>query len=572
MPIFTSVVILGFPIALVLAWAYELTPQGIKRTEEIPADAGVARAGGWKFGYAITGLLALAVTFIVLDRYVLDANDSAGDSAASTDAEPIVDASAETRISVAVLPFRNLSSDPEQAYFADGLSEQLLNSLKQIPELLVTERASSFAFKDSDRPIDEIAGVLGVQHVLGGSVRKDGSTVRIATQLTRVTDGAQLWSETYDFEFANIFAIQDSITESVAKALSVTLGVLGRRVPGLTRNVAAFDEFLRARSDADEFTPDSFRAAIDHYQRAIALDSSFSLAFVGLSTAYYLGPTVVPDQAELWRRRGAEAFAQARLLTPDAPAVLSRAAQGEIDQGNWSEAAVILAGLAASQTQAAVDFPISSLYGGFLLRVGRTREAIEALEQARAVDPLSWNIAYGLGEAYADAGDIDAALAEFDRGLGLEATSLVLITGDALFVALGSRDRAEIERRVAAIPRGQIDVVPVMATYLDDPAGGVAEIRRRSAAREGSSPLAAGILAQWAAYYGAPELAIELMLGIPNDSGFLPLMLWNPNMREVRPLPQFRDLVTRMGLVPYWREYGWPDHCQPLSGEDFECK
>jgi TolB-like protein/DNA-binding winged helix-turn-helix (wHTH) protein len=206
--------------------------------------------------------------------------------------------------SVAVLPFDNLSSDPEQAYFADGVTTELLNTLSRVRDLRVTGRTSSFHFKDRNENLRTIGDTLGVGHVLQGSVRKAGNQVRIAAQLSNARTGDQLWSETYERSLDDIFLIQDEIAKSVANALQVKLGVgdVGR-MPGMTHNVAAYDEYLRGMALNLDWRAESFPLGIAHLQRAVALDPSFSLAWAGLHTVYVNGASFVPERAVEWRQK-----------------------------------------------------------------------------------------------------------------------------------------------------------------------------------------------------------------------------------------------------------------------------
>src|SRR6185437_1221964 len=277
--------------------------------------------------------------------------------------------------SVAVLPFENLSSDPEQAYFADGITAELLSTLSRVRGLRVTGRASSFQFKDSSEDLHTIGSALGVEHILRGSVRKAGDRVRISAQLNDARSGDQLWSQTYERRLDDIFVIQDEIAGSVAHALQVKLGVgelfgIGdvARAPGMTRNVAAYDE---------------------HLQRAVALDPLFSIGWAGLHTACINAAFVVPARAAEWRRQGAAALERARILTPDAPQVLLETGIAESRRGHWLKAASVFEQLQAAYARDGMADQAHAPRGVFLLEVGRVREAIPELERARAEDPLA---------------------------------------------------------------------------------------------------------------------------------------------------------------------------------------
>lgn len=218
------VLALGFPVVLFLSWAYEVTPEGIKRESEVDRIQSTTQVTGRKLDRAITGLLVIALAYFAYDKFVLSGDreaalveatmQSATEQAASTDL------STESSKSVAVLPFAALSSGEDDGYFADGLTEEILNSLAALPELLVTARTSSFHFKDLNLPVPEIAATLGVDNVVEGSVRRSGNQLRITAQLIRAADGFHLWSQTYDRTMDDVFAVQEDIATSIAETLN----------------------------------------------------------------------------------------------------------------------------------------------------------------------------------------------------------------------------------------------------------------------------------------------------------------------------------------------------------------
>ncbi|MGB5628649.1 MAG: hypothetical protein WBM57_04730, partial [Woeseiaceae bacterium] len=199
---------IGFPMAIFFAWAYEMTPEGIKREKEVDRSQSITQQTGQKLNRTIIVVLLAAVGFLLVDKFVLQDGTPATTSAAK---------------SVAVLPFVAMSRGPDDEFFADGLTEEILNSLTRVPELLVTARTSAFHFKGQDIPIPEIADALGVAHVVEGSVRRDGDRLRVTAQLIRADDGFHLWSENYDRETEDTFGVQTDIAEKIATALDVVL-------------------------------------------------------------------------------------------------------------------------------------------------------------------------------------------------------------------------------------------------------------------------------------------------------------------------------------------------------------
>jgi adenylate cyclase len=217
---------IGFIPALVFAWAFELTPDGIKKEADVDRTGSIASTTGRKLDRAIIGVLVVALAYFVYDKFSPD-NGSAKvvETTPQAATTPVTtDESAKTNIqSVAVLPFTAMSSGEDDGYFADGLTEEILNSLTALPELLVTARTSSFHFKGKNLPIPEIAATLGVAHVVEGSVRRSGNRVRITAQLIRADDGFHLWSNTYDRTLEDVFAVQEDIAENIAETLDVVL-------------------------------------------------------------------------------------------------------------------------------------------------------------------------------------------------------------------------------------------------------------------------------------------------------------------------------------------------------------
>jgi len=201
-------IIIGFPIALIFAWAFEMTPDGIKKEAEVDRSHSITDRTGKKLDRIVIAVLGVAVVSLLVDKFILDDNPAA-----------IV----TTDKSVAVLPFVAMSRGPDDEYFADGLTEEILNSLTRLPQLLVTARTSAFHFKGQDIPIPEIAATLGVAHVVEGSVRRDGGRLRVTAQLIRAQDGFHVWSESYDRSADDTFGVQTDIAEKIATALDIVM-------------------------------------------------------------------------------------------------------------------------------------------------------------------------------------------------------------------------------------------------------------------------------------------------------------------------------------------------------------
>ncbi len=287
MKVLTFLVILGFPLALIFAWAFELTPKGIKRETAVDPAESITSKTGRKLDFAIIGLLAVAVVYFAVDKFVLEADTELTE--ATAEQVPAAESVAREK-SIAVLPFVNMSSDPEQEYFSDGISEEILNVLAQVPGLRVASRTSAFTFKGDNRNIGEIAAILKVNHVLEGSVRKSGNRVRIAAQLIDASNEKHLWSETYDRELIDIFAIQSEIARAVARKIKIELSPEKEALLANTQAVdpEAHEAYLRGQYEAAKFTADSYTRAMEHYQRALLADPEYAPAYAGLANAYFM--------------------------------------------------------------------------------------------------------------------------------------------------------------------------------------------------------------------------------------------------------------------------------------------
>ncbi len=471
--------------------------------------------------------------------------------------------------SLAVLPFADLSPDGDQAYFADGITEEVLNRLGRLRDLRVIARTSSFQLRGQGVEARAVGEKLGVKHLLLGSVRKGGDRVRITAQLIEAPTSQQLWAQTFERPLEDIFAVQDEIARAVSVAMQVKLRVGDlARMPGMTDDVDAYDEYLRGSALNLVARPETYPLAIAHLQRATVIDPEFSMAWSGLSGVYSNAAFAVPERAAEWKRASEESLERARQLTPDAPHVLQLLGIAATRRGDWSGAASYFQRIEKAFAEHGVSAESVGSRGVFLLCVGRVREAIPALESARAHDPLAPAFAGFLALAYVANTDYRAALGEVDRGLQLEGLRDGLL-GLGLSIALASGDRAEIDRRLDAIT----DDVPAaainrhMAKFLDEPAGAIDEIRAIATTAADTEKV---VLAMWAAYFSEPRAALEILSGVVSRRPH-PAPIWHPLFAETRRLPGFAKLVGDLGMTDYWRVHGYGDFCKP-AGERIECR
>ena len=401
-----ALTLLGFPFAVVLAWAFDMTPEGMQRTADAtPAELSQIIAAPasqrWPAGVlALVGMTALLAGAWYVGRQ----------SAPEASAGPaIADAAADvSSASIAVLPFVNMSSDPEQEYFSDGISEELLNLLAKIPELEVAARTSSFSYKGNDVKVADVGRELNVAHVLEGSVRKSGNQVRVTAQLIKTDDGFHMWSETWDRSLDDIFRIQDEIAADVAAQLRVTL--LGAAPAVAETDPEAYALFLQARQLGRQSTAQSLEQSVALYQQALEIDPGYAAAWAGLARTYNQ-QVFIGLRPAFEARLGREAANRALAIDPDladAHAILAFIAIG-IDFDPAAAARRYQRALALDPTH-----PEILADAALLARdIGRSTEAIALLEYAVARDPVNPNTRQALATAYLWAGRLDEAIESY---------------------------------------------------------------------------------------------------------------------------------------------------------------
>ena len=284
---------LGFPLALFFAWAFELTPEGIKKEKDVDRSQSITHHTGRKLDFVIIGILVIALGYFAYDKFVAQPVSETELTVSSS--EPEGEAATADK-SIAVLPFVNMSSDPEQEYFSDGISEEILNALAKIKELKVAGRTSSFSFKGKNEDLRLIGKALSVAHILEGSVRKSGNQIRITAQLIKVDDGYHMWSETYDRELTDIFAIQDEISAAILEQMKLQL--IGDESPvqlASTRgDVEAYNLYLAAKQNIYKRDKASLELASSLLERANTIDPEYAPAYAQRGIALLLSTAAFP--------------------------------------------------------------------------------------------------------------------------------------------------------------------------------------------------------------------------------------------------------------------------------------
>ena len=389
--ILVLLVVAGFPVALVLSWIYELTPQGIVKTDEVTPDASITRATGQKLNRAIIGVLALAVAVLLAKLLwppaagpVAPGPSAAGDK------------------SIAVLPFDNLSDDKANAYFAEGIQDEILTRLAGIGQLKVISRTSTEKYKSHPDNLRTVAAELGVASILEGSVQKAGDSARINVQLIDAASDHHLWAHTYDRPLKDVFAVESEVSQDIAEALQARLsaGESGALAALPTRNPAAYDWFLKGEyafhHSIETEAEDDFRRAEDDYRQAIALDPEFALAHARLSHAllqrHWFLRRLTPDEL-LQAKASAE---RALALAPDMPD--SHAALGHFWYWGLRDYDKAVPEFRRALELAPSDIDALVGLASIQRRQGHWPEALESFARAAALAPQDPGVVGALGE------------------------------------------------------------------------------------------------------------------------------------------------------------------------------
>jgi TolB-like protein len=572
MSLVVALAVLGFPIALVLAWALEIKPDGgIQRTE---ADAASADA----VAVPLLGKRTLLVSALLV---VLGIGLSAGwllkpgESGPTASTTPLAEAEAEPAVpdlaeaadtSIAVLPFLNMRPDPDNAFFADGISEELLNILAGVEGLKVASRTSAFSFKGKDTPIPEIARQLGVRHILEGSVRKQGNQVRITAQLIEADNDTHLWSERYDRDLDDIFQVQEEIAQAITRALEDILGTRQVAVEAPTRDMAAYQRYLQGRSRF--YQRAEMDLAIDDFRVAVERDPDFAEAWAFLAASYWLqgsaGYQTDYDRTEMIRLAGPAAD-RAMALKPEFPIGMAVKGQLVSDSGNPGAVAEAIRLLERAVALPAPDTTPRLWLALLWLELGYVERALPLLESARQLDPLVGINSGVVGVAHAIAG----RRAEAER-LALEAVELSGLPFWGTFVVVDrvhDQDTAGAVELVAAMLGRLGDEFELdrregsaLLQLLQDPSSRETYLESRTDGR--------GHFDVISLMFDHGERAFETAQTRVNRPWAILMSAWLPAMQWLREDPRYFQLMQARGRVEYWETYGYPRGCQPVDGPD----
>lgn len=558
---------IGFLPAMVFAWIFELTPQGLKRDEDVPFDQSSAPVTARRMDRMLLAVSVLAIAYFAFDKFVLAPQREAAlvtQTTAQISAEATAEKSKANANSIAVLPFANMSGDAANEYFSDGISEEILNVLASVPELKVAARTSSFSFKGKSMEVPEIAKALNVRMVLEGSVRKQDDTVRVTAQLINAETGFHLWSQTYDRKLADIFAVQDEIARSIGDELKVK--VAGASIEGDnssgTRSVEAYDHYLRGMAVWHQRGGENLWAAIEQFGKALAIDPDYAQAYAGKALAY----AVLASYSERisWGeslKRSDDNALRALALDPNLPESYAALANSSSTYLQTETALALL-------RRAIVLRPSFSTahhwLGNVLLTGGDISGSVVELKRAADLDPLSPVIADNLSFALIASGEnaeakevctrsldvapdhpgclqyeamVDLMSGEFDAARALLQHRAAVLNpsasgqAQAIVNALtGKADRHALAQKLAALPFNS-SVIPTSGNSLEDQ-----------------------VVAQLLMMLGEPNFALDYIERNASELGST--MTWAvmlPQMDPIRCEPRFVAIVKELKATdPYF--------------------
>ena len=532
-------IVIGFPIALVIAWAFELTPEGLKRTEfadELPRKSSRNRV--WL--YVVVVAAAISISLFFFGRYTATSKQSA-----------LTELPAK---SIAVLPFANLSGNPDNAYFAAGIQDEIITRLAKITELKVISCTSTQRFKGAPDDLPAIAKQLGVANILEGSVQRTTDQLRVNVQLVEAATDAHLWADTFDRKLTDIFKIESEIAKTVAETLQAKLSGSERNAIAAqpTENTEAHELYLKGRFFWDKRTGDNLKKSIDYFNQAIAADPNYALAYVGLADCYLLLEDYTGTPAiETYPK--AEAFAQHALQLDDSLAEAHTSlAYVYTNLWQWEQA--------EEEFKRAIklnpNYPTAHhWYSLCLLDLGRIDEAKAQIKRAHELDPLSLIIGTTLNYAYFAEGDVNSSIAQCKRVIDLDPNFPRAHEYLGLgYLAQGRNSEAIVEIHKAVELSGR-DRRP-----LRDLGYGYAASGKRAEALtvlkelEENYEKHKAIGQDFAAVYVGLGEKDQAFAWLEKDfqarSGLLAWSRWAPPFDSLRSDPRFADLLRRMGLKP----------------------
>ena len=546
---------LGLPFAILLSWAYHITPDGFEKTPERNKAKKVPRGTRININKLIIGGLVLAVAFLLNDKFLQGPD------------QPEITVAVAGPVTIAVLPFADLSRARDQEYFGDGMAEEILNILARVEGLDVTSRTTAFSLKGKGLSIPEMADRLGVSHIVEGSIRRSGNRVRITAQLIKTDTDTHLWSETYDRELTDIFAIQDDISRSITNALQIELFGDGAIRKNPTDNLEAYRLYLQGRHLILQRGSTNLMLAIKLLKQAVELDPNFALAWADLAIGTLLIPPYTPSvDQQIYRDQATIAASRALELDPDLGIAVALRGMLLFHKGQW------LDGLAAMKRALEIDPKNATIwlcYGVQLSTLGYMGESVNAVLRAYEIAPTIGNNAGWLAMIYSATGEREKAHRFADEAIGLgwgyaPAIKAELLLSEGDFE--GAKQFYQAFLRNFNEPKNGLDIFvgahqdPALRPKVRAVLAGYLQERRYYSSLYGALLL------------GEASLLVDYLENVSNNAvpelGFVAA----PSYRKVLVEPVLKDYLVRQGLPEFWRENGWPDFCKPIGDDDFECE
>jgi TolB-like protein/lipoprotein NlpI len=564
----------GFPAVLIFAWVYEVTPEGLKPTIEVHHTDSIRKLTGRRLDRAIIAVLAVALVYFVVDKFWIPkhlersapATPTASATAARTGSPS---AFVPPPHSIAVLAFSDLSAEGNQGYFADGISEEILNVLAHVNGLKVASRTSSFQFRKSDLGAAAIAQKLGVRHILEGSVRKAGDTVRVSAQLIDASTDQHEWSQSFDrpLSTASLFAIQDEIAKSIVDHLAATMGDSADIAKPVARKADtadedAYDLYLKGRALFMARTKQNLRAAITPLKAAVAKDPKFARAWEMLGAVLVTGKTWdISDAADV--QAGADAINAALRLDPNLS--LAHAVRGEIllymipDRGavGWDDS---IDSYSRAVEHDATDATAYEFRAQNYAALGYFGRAVQDHQRCLDIDPAYELCRRHLAITYLYLGETDNALRLLETGL----ENGYLFNDIAFVTAVAARgDRLGALNILVQVYQDDVQLIRPLYRALTDPTfndhdrqNAVALVNRS----KNSLTFAPSALLVLKAYR-------EI-----NSPDMDPPIWWARDDAAWLKSQSRKQAMNRWHLPEYWRKHGFPPQCRPIGESDFECR
>lgn len=545
---------IGFLPALIFSWIFELTPQGLKRDADVPLEQSIAPKTARHMDRIIIVVLVLAVAYFAFDKFVIEPRREAALAASihSHEAPTTVagPSSPVNKRSVAVLPFLNLSGDPKNEYFSDGITEEILNALAQIPDLKVAARTSAFAFKGRDPDLRRVGDVLGVANVLEGSIQRSGDDVRINAQLVDTRSGFQLWSEKFDRKLTSIFAVEDEISRAIADKLKLQLSAGSSDGKGATTNPQAHEQYLRGLNLLAA-RGKGVNDAVAAFTLAVKLDPQYAQAWGALAMSDALLPGYLFEDFDSAMARSEVAAKKALAIDPDTPSALVAMGNVFIYRLQWNKADDAFR---HALRLAPSDAEAMDQYAQFLLTTGQFEAALRVIDGARQIDPLSAIIGVVRGSALSISGrDADAAK-QFERVLAAHPGFYPACVNAALqYIHVKRFSDAQAQMRATAMALGVDAQAKVLLVR------GIADSAQRDAALHAleTSPANADlradslVYATFLALLGDRDHALEqLQVYATRRNNAASGFLWLPALDPLRDDPRYKAILKELGL-PY---------------------